>query len=420
MIFSQAARRYVEFYDLLVNNVEITDDNVWSFNKETRTVVQHMLAGIIEEARNEWVSEVKYREYPKTAKMKCSICNTRIQKVYTINNSTTGEQLQVGSECVKQFVDKKQLKLAERNHRSYLLNMEYPGIESIIKGWKKELIREVVLPRELEVPYNRLQGKIQKIYSNFLDGIIPDEKFGGVYREIGQMLAQKRVMAESFDKYVEEHKGADWVVTRNIYNWLLENRDIPTINMLTDSGYLSPKNAGNIAEPQFLGWVCNRTNGLLKESGVKLQPYPDRRGYTFSFAPLPQANLLVTNSLLFKALGTEIFENRPIGIDNLFNITEPLNNSAYEIILREIGAQLAKSGLRHYDSDIRFGEAIFVEPLTAKYYTASFGHLVRKFMKHIYLSNFRPDSAKSFITDSGNSLTKEQAVDKVNIWRGRI
>ena len=420
LIYSEAAKRYVRFYELLKSGTQITDDNISTFDEETQTVSKFMVSKLVEEARNEWIREVKYKEYPKSAKMKCSICNTSIQYVFFITNSLTGEQLQVGRECVKQFVDATHLRLAERNHRAYIINREFPGIENTINDWNKAIVREIVVPSKIEMPYSHLGTRLRSIYNDFLDGSIDEASYEATYEAIRDILNSRQKILAEIDRYISSNRELEWVATRKMIDWLTNARDNNTINAIRHSGFISKEIAGLIAEDEFMAWVSKRVNGLLAGSGLVLQPVPNERAYTFFAEPLKGAQLKVPHSELFKELGDKIWNQTGIECREIIELSKPGNNSAYEIIMQAIAEKIKNTGLRYYDSNLEFDDAIFYDPLLNNYYKVAFRNFINKFTSTVYSKDSDPEPIREFLIGHGAPLNKESADYKINTWYGNI
>ncbi|MGG2954881.1 hypothetical protein ABEO59_16525, partial [Geobacillus stearothermophilus] len=225
LIFSEITKDYDWFLRLLIENEKITDSLINSLTPKQQNFIKYMVPVLLKEATSEW----KESSRPpidlgedRSRWGNCSLCNKSNRYLHFIDNRKSGKTINVGSECVKEYAFNEtdityRRKEARKIRRLSILNDKIPGVKNIVENWKDRLDKfEILIPTPLSKNYEQLGEKLQKIYDDFLSGKGSESTIYQIYKLI--QLGENEI--KEFEDYVKKERDNEFIVTRNMVNWL--------------------------------------------------------------------------------------------------------------------------------------------------------------------------------------------------------
>ncbi|ARF70731.1 hypothetical protein B7C51_24990 (plasmid) [Paenibacillus larvae subsp. pulvifaciens] len=361
LVNSESIKGYKTLYQFLLENEEINDKIIESkLSDHDKITVNDMFPNIIKLCQDEWKEEddnllIPYEILEGENRKKCSLCGQNNKEIYYITNKFNGKKLNVGKICVKEFAlnsfkDKKTRsqwnKEAKRNLRLQEINSIYNGIEKIVTNWDEELKKfELLIPSFFEKPYLKLGADIRKCFNDYLDKVIDKS----VFEKIGMFLDQRSELINQMQMYCDENKDKDFVVNRKIVEWLRNNNDQQTIELLKNTGYVTVDTVHKINETEFLLEITKKMKSHLSSINMSIRGIDeDRESFIIKPSLFSDEKILCKYEVFLNNFGWVLFgekpKNKPSFIrKNIIIVSRVYDRKTCELILLELGRLLAYS-----------------------------------------------------------------------------
>lgn len=390
---------------------------------------------LLKEAASEWGShptspvEIVSQEDD----FRCQICNHQITNVYTIVNRLNGNELRVGSECVKHFgicSDKDVKKLLEDQKKSIRLNFldkELPGIENEIKRWNDDINQTpLLLPNSIVIPYLRLGDRAKSIFDSFIEEKSNGHDDAEIINELRDAVERKKATLTEVEQYAAKNKNDVFVPKQVTMSWL-ESMAVrnpqkyePRLQRLKEVGRVELRTAFLIGEPNFLISIMPLFNVALKDVGWKIEKVLQYKG-TYGFVIyISQIKLSVFSGheIFLQEFGDAIFEQEET--EDTYSEKKLLINSdiiepeAVYYILQTIEDFIPIGfGIHWYDNDtndIVFRQEIDIAENKYRFYMVN----LKKFIDRFKYTILQPEKEcmDKDINKYFSSIEKEKSMSK--------
>jgi hypothetical protein len=277
MLYSQIIHEYPWLYQLLINHEKIDLEVVpVEFHNEFQFVVPY----ILKQCAEEWKGSEQVLhpiEDLGDDRKPCSLCGTPNRYIYYIQNRLNGNTLNVGSDCVEEFVDidflkdgksKGQLlREAKKIRRRTIINKHIPGIEKTINTWESQLTQyHVLIPLSIEQPYMKAGNTLRDLYEGYLE-----EKYDEtIFTEISQLISKKQTFVSEMEAYQQMYIGDKLIATPKMASWLERFGDLQTLSWLKEDGRVTSRSISRILEPSFIETILPDVSDLFDQIQIEL------------------------------------------------------------------------------------------------------------------------------------------------------
>lgn len=362
---------------------------------EDQNFIRDVLPRVLKQAASEWKAEQSFPLQDLGAgRMPCSLCNTQNRWIYYLVNQVNGNRMNVGGDCVKHFAidvsvsgkTKAQvIREAAVLWRESLLDKEFPGIHTLVRGWVEHLERyEIIIPASLETPYLSLGQEVRRIYSRFVECQKADEaqrqRDAASINELRELLQKRRELTTRITEHVKANLGKRFAAHQYYVSWIQRHDANPatTISWLKEDGQITPRTLFRLAEPRLMKAITRDINHVIEPTGYRVeQVVPDRRGYIL--APKKQRALRVRlfakhSDFLLRYGEAVLGEPTSTNLEELLDLTTVLDmKSAFEVwgefvpLLGRHGLSVAEMTMWRPDFDLYFPEIVIREQKSGKY-----------------------------------------------------
>ena len=385
----------------LEENVTATYSDLNSYDIEIQNFFNHRYNAIIKQAVAEWgMSDTRPVDIREREEMvECELCHQKpIVYVCNIKNNLNNKQLNVGSECVKNFgmgfkkdipkLMSEQKKLKRLNN----LNKSIPGIEATIRGWSD--ITEsspILIPNTLDYPFQKLGEQIRRLYTDFIEestGMTDPD----CIKEIKELLIRRGIQARQIQEYVVTNRHDKFAPTREIVIWARrEAKDWEVLlTWLKEDGKITGRTAFRIGYPPFLESIVPEFQATLQDSGVVIQgvgEYKHTKGYVLVIQA-SNIRFFCNYRDFISAFSDVIFEHDgQIDMAMLVRLSSLYEGESIGRLLDILRAEIEKSGYRVYRYDAEFNEIIFEEKDKELYAIENLEHFIER-VKHFALQGY--------------------------------
>lgn len=332
MLNSQVIQEYPWLFNLLKENEKIEIELVPDEHKiEYRDIVPHLIKQCGEEWRGD-ESVLHPIEDLGNDRRPCSLCGTPNRYIYYIKNRMNGNSLNVGGDCVEDFVDidflregksKGQLlKEAKRIRRLSIINKEIPRIEKIIDSWENEIIRyDLLIPNSIEQPYIKIGNRIKELFIKYLS----EEYDESIFMDIINLLNESKTYISKMNYYQQDNQENMFIATAKMGKWLKEKRDNQTYEWLKEDGVITIKSISRVFEPDFIEKIYFDIKNMLNTIEIDTIGY-DHEKKGFILLPNHKDNndikILCTYEKFLNYYGKKLFNERPNVAFSLSNIVK--------------------------------------------------------------------------------------------------
>lgn len=383
LLFSEAPMEYPWLVRLLEDNEKFEPELIATLEPGQRRFIERDLKRLVVQAGTEWQADkggdpVEVLE--GEARKPCALCGAPCKRVCYIVNQLSNLRINVGTECVKHFMDEYKDKTPEQiiqsmrqAYRTARLNALFPDVDWIkaIDDWAKELEDRAVLgPKELEDSYLELRSEARQAVGAYLRNDLGDED---TVRTLASVETRRHALLESIDRYIAEHCDETFVATRAMATWLAEH-DPSTLAAVKAAGYVTRETIHKVAEPEFIEKLAPDLSVTLEGVGLRLvQTRPNLGTYIISPLHDPLLRLEIRHRrLLNTQVGTLLLDsqrcppNQDVVLRNVFDRSS-LTSDSVEEAMRRLYALLTTSQLELWDYDNEFDEVYFRDRLANLY-----------------------------------------------------
>lgn len=399
LLLSHISQDYGWFFKLMQQFDRITDELVHSLNEQERNFFENMLPIVLQQAILEWKEKAQLPRdlgEDKEKWIQCSLCGTPNRYIHYIVNRQTGREINVGSECVKEYAfndgnTEYQRKEARKVRRLNVLNTELPGIKRKIDNWMIDLEKfDIWIPERISSNYKKIGKQITKIYEDFLDGK-GSEKSVSILK---QLLDDGQKEIEIFKEYEKQNKNKDFIMTQSIHRWIKGNQNNTSVqtafNQLKKDGIITYKTAHRITEEGFMKKVILLMNEHLKEIGITIYEH-DRieRVYRFEIDLLKECNFNISHQELLQYFGWKLFNEEPfieINVKEFVKSGIIKDEKSMDVLLKSISKLLKKESIKLAGYDYDFNEVVMFNVKLKKHTVHNLKSFVSRY-KTLSISN---------------------------------
>ena len=302
-------------------------------------------------------------------KIPCQICHTPNKKIHFIKNKHNNSELNVGSECIKQFPEIENFKEMQRNiyEREKLRKRELRGAEFaqlevddpefVSKARKKFNNINIALPYILYNDLERILYDLNFIKTNYIQQ-------GGNYNEISNKYNKLKMEFTALWNQAVEHyqryRKNKLVCKKYMANWLKENHYEIWEKVLKNSGLFTVDTLKYAYESSYVKEHLTFFSKQLKDDEVRII---DIAGNSIRFVIQTDkyrkpVYFTISNKIFMKNIGcyclanknyvfnrenlTEIkIEDYPSNLDALFNrMRDPMHQAGLSLEIGEYSKQL--------------------------------------------------------------------------------
>jgi hypothetical protein len=380
-VLDEVSGQYPWLQRFLEEKSTATYANLNNYDIEVRNFFKNRYDAIVKQAVAEWgMSDnrpVDIRE--RDEMVECELCHQRpIVYVCGIKNKLNNIELNVGSECVKNFgmsftKDIQKLLSAQKKlKRLNVLDKSIVGIEGTKSGWGNVIDHApILIPEALERPFLKLGEAVKKLYDDFVNETseLDDNEIVDTIREL---LAEKDIQHKRIDEYVDRNSADKFAPTREIVTWARrEAKDWDVLlGWLKEDGMITARTAFRVGYPPFLKSLIPDFDAALKSSGVTLQGVEEHKhgqGYVTSIQS-SGIKLFCNYREFISSFSDAIFKvGRQIDIMRLVNISSIYGEESISGLLDIIRPKMETSDYSIYRFDREYNEIIFEEKGKERY-----------------------------------------------------
>lgn len=410
IINSQVIEDHVWLKDLLESNLSLSIDEVEEKNK---TDFQYVVPYILKQCGEEWKGDESVLhpiEDLGDGRRPCGLCGRGNRYIYYIQNRLNGTKLNVGGDCVEDFVDMdllregnsrgQLLRKAKELRRRGLINQRFPGIQGRIDTWLNRVTRyDIVLPTYLEEPYLSEGNKLQELHNTYLR----NEEDESYLDQMEDILNKENDYIRYFDEYQLLNHDNSFIVTKKIMTWLENRHDRKTMDILKESGIISNDTIPFIWESSFIEKNIKMIEALFNNTQFDLIIIDyDNEGFILKKEP-SQITLILKFEKFFTNFGERIIGGTTRAAFSESNITKLSflsgDNSAY-IFKDELEFLLEKwdIGIDATDDEISYNQVYLFDRRTQLYVLSNFNELVMEAKGLVLgLDNFDKQKFEGFV-----------------------
>lgn len=377
LLYSEIIKQFPWFREILEGNEIISEEFVLALDSEKQNFFDNMFPRIVKQVVDEWrgnPNSVRYIETDdKNQWISCALCGHKIRWIFRIQNRLNGNELEVGSECVKYFginfggkSIRDLIRETKRAGRLNALNEKIPGIARIVEGWASRLNNyPIVIPLHYEQKYSKLGQAISGLYGGYLD-----EKYGDVdevTRGILSLLDKADQLLKEIQEYVDANIGVKFVAKSELARWLKSTGQYETLERIKkDNGRITWGTACKITEPNFMKLIASEFTPILANIGLRVIGVDsDRNGYVLGLSRNSKIRLFCKYSDFVFEYGGIIFGetvNYPLDLEHIAKISLlDYNEISVGQLLEELAGKIEGLGVSVWGYAFEFNELVFVE-----------------------------------------------------------
>jgi hypothetical protein len=286
-------------------------------------------------------------------RMPCGLCGTPNRYIYYIQNRINGNTLNVGSDCVEEFIDTdllregkskgQLLKKAKLIRRLSVVNSKFPGIDRFVMAWFNYLDRfKVLIPHRLEDPYTIEGERLLELYTDYLDENVDED----VFDEIGLIKSKHAGYISEMTVYEESVINEPYVATKEIATWLLEKNDYKTVELLKETGMITSETISHIWERTFISRIAQHIDRLLDSLPLKLEDLDfDYRAFILR-SEKPDVRLFCSFEKFLVYFGSLLFGDQSVAgltLQNIVKISNMPEQDHIETLIKHIQTSIRRS-----------------------------------------------------------------------------
>jgi len=398
-IYGQASQDNPWLKDIFEQHYDITDAQMNELEETQRNFFKNSFHKIMEQAEAEWVGVNNICEDLGSERISCSLCSTPNKYVFYIENKLNGNRLNVGSECIKEFADvlkifgvsrSKLLNDAKKIKRLNDIEQKTPGISRIVQNWYRQIDEfPIVIPIKVERPYINLGEKINRVYSNYIEG---NQEIEDIYPELTNLLHERESIIRQLNEYVDKNKSKKYVADKKIVNWVTNNpRDKVTIDLLKEDGFIEHRTSFRILEPNFMMIILNDFETIGKSRGIDfIKADSNKNGYIINCHPHKSINLLCNHRDLLINYGDLIFSTTPVSnlnAENILKICRVYDDKSMDLYIDEFADMLKGSDVAVFEHDNHYDTLSIFEKKTNSLVMLNLSEFINNNLDCIYLLN---------------------------------
>ncbi|QWU14345.1 hypothetical protein SAMN04487895_101648 [Paenibacillus sophorae] len=361
LLNSAVTQEFPWLFQLLKKNTKLIASDV---GDEYHSDFINVAPFIIKQAGEEWKGNEDLL-YPVEdlgdKRIRCALCGTPNRLIHYIKNKVNGITLNVGSDCINEFVDFEGLQYgktrsqlvseARKVKRMGDVNKHFNGIDNIIETWERKLDSyDILIPNSIRIPYLQLRDQIKEKYEGFLNLKYNDSTF----EVIGKMFKRYHGFVEEMNQFETTHKNSKFVATKNIIRWLDRNKKDTVIKQLKETGYIDFSTIEFIHEKSFIKRIEPEIVSMLQTLELDVEDINyDAEEFIMSLNVYAGG---IWISCPFKKIvdyfGHLLLDSKPkavLNMKNLLKISNIYSNNSKEIVL-----ELVNDRFQYFERKLSF------------------------------------------------------------------
>lgn len=375
LAYSQITKEFPVLLGLVDRFEKITSGHAEGITDEEINFLLNMLPSILKQAQAEWVATGKMLDLKEVAE-RCKLCNTKTRYLFYIRNKLNGTVINVGRECIKEYFDdiksnipagmsfdtfwRLEVEKANKLRRLQPFYDRYPGAMEMLAGWKSDIERQpILIPADLEKEYMGNYYKGQQLIKQFKESA--EDEGDLILDEFGKIINRQAELLESIKKYVIENESNEFIVTKEIENWLKLNNKRHTLDILKKTGFITIHTFYEIWEPNFLNKLIPSLNKLLHPISLKITGFNDTQN-VFYLDFQSRFKLQCSMGFLMLKLGPSIFRtsSKPVNKNEIISECTVLNEASLDIIINELNQILEPYNIKLDYYNVDFNDLIII------------------------------------------------------------
>lgn len=361
-------------------------------------------------------------------KLACSLCGQKdTKKKYYIKNKISGKMLNVGSTCINNFKDIRDIngktvkeisKEWEIQQRKKALNDKYNGIIEKIDNWNKRIDEiPTIINGNFEVEYDRLFNQIQILYNKFIKNKRIDFS---IANKINDLVCEGETILKQIHNDIDSKKDNEWYITKEIKEWCYKDRENTktVINFLKEDGLVKWRSAFRIYEINFVKKILEKFKIVFDNSNIFIVGFNETNSTIIinirdGNAYTARIDLECNYSKFVQEYGGLIFEkDKKHSDEKQFVIENSRINqvSSIDMSISNIKYLLTKKDIKVHSWDDRYNEIVFIEN-NRNYIIIKAKALINNFINYVFLrklSEAEYDNLKKYVINNGEKISKEE------------
>lgn len=366
-------------------------------------------------------------------KLECSLCGQKdTKKKFYIKNKINNKMLNVGSTCINNFMDIRDIngktvaevsKEWERQQRIKALNDKYPGIIEKIDNWN-EKIEEIptIIDRDSEYKFERLYNQIQELYNKFIKKKKVDLT---IANKINELVYDGENLLQGIYVDIDKKKNNDWYITKEIKEWCLNDREENkiVIDFLKTDGVITWRSACRIRENKFIKMVLEKLKKYFSNSNIQIIGFNEsNKNFIINITDgniyTARIDLECSYSNFMAEFGEIIFIEDRKNIDAKKFVLENsriISENSIDISISNMKFLLSKSQRRIYKWDTQYNEIIFYGE-NKKYIIVNAKKFINKFIELVFckrLKEIEIDDVNKYVIKNGEVIDSKEYISRI-------
>lgn len=431
MINSTIIEEYPWLKKLLLANEKVSIDQI---DDEHKNSFRYVVPYILKQCGEEWKGDESVLnpiEDMGNKRRPCALCGTPNKYIYYIENRLNGNKLNVGRDCVEEFVDiksisegisrNKLLKRAQEIRRMNDINDRFPGIQNKMDAWLVTVEKyPIVIPNSIKDPYNQKVKTITGVYNDYLKGLKDDI----VFAQIEEFIQSEYQFIKQFEDYIDRNSDNPLIATRKMIRWLEDRKDSEIIELLNDTGEITRVSVPRVWEKEYFDKQHKQITVLFNTLGLNVLKFDNNDNHIVFAVGTNKINLILPYEKFLSHFGPLLIGEHPFVpfiIQNVITVSKEEDfMSIYHFI--DQFRKLTKKwgiGLRETDNSID-QNIVYLKEKESKLYVQVKVQDLFKYAKGIVFGMNKPtkQNLENFITQTpGNRYTKEDIRELNNLVR---
>lgn len=431
MINSTIIEEYPWLKKLLLANEKVSIDQI---DDEHKNSFRYVVPYILKQCGEEWKGDESVLnpiEDMGNKRRPCALCGTPNKYIYYIENRLNGNKLNVGRDCVEEFVDiksisegisrNKLLKRAQEIRRMNDINDRFPGIQNKMDAWLVTVEKyPIVIPNSIKDPYNQKVKTITGVYNDYLKGLKDDI----VFAQIEEFIQSEYQFIKLFEDYIDRNSDNPLIATRKMIRWLEDRKDSEIIELLNDTGEITRVSVPRVWEKEYFDKQHKQITVLFNTLGLNVLKFDNNDNHIVFAVGTNKINLILPYEKFLSHFGPLLIGEHPFVpfiIQNVITVSKEEDfMSIYHFI--DQFRKLTKKwgiGLRETDNSID-QNIVYLKEKESKLYVQVKVQDLFKYAKGIVFGMNKPtkQNLENFITQTpGNRYTKEDIRELNNLVR---
>lgn len=397
LIGSKIINDYPNLKKFIQETPNLEDKDLGGSDKELKQFFENVYRKVLNEVVKEWVVKEGSIGYFEGNTMSCELCGNRpINNICTIENKFTGNELKIGTECVKRFginsdVDiNKLLEESKGIKRFEHLDKIFPSIEKTVSRWESFVNNQPILvKKEVKRKYIDEGIRARAIIESYTNPKTTVKECDKLINEMGQVLKRKENEEQRITDYVEKNKSTFLIPDKAMVNRLRTTNQQETIDMIEEDGIIRHKTLHRIKDDKFAESLIDRFNEGFKDFGFIIENLASKKalGYQLAYNKKRNIKLFCTYEdlcLTYYNLITDD-EGDEVSLAEMIRMSSIFDEKSVENALYELFSFVEIKGVKLHYIDYEYKEIAVHNKGEDKYYVLGLDRLIERFTQHLFI-----------------------------------